>query len=176
MSTNVAFFEPTPFSLPSIVTSPEQDDDLLAYYVSLPVPTPASILIKPLITQLYSRHQNPPVSSPTLAASTLDPVSRDYLPIALRKGCVHPIFSFCSYSHLSSHSYYFIASLDSISLPNTVHKALSHLGCHSAMVEEMQTLDDNGTWNLVQLPVGKKAIGYPWFLQLKLIVMVQLLD
>ena len=40
----------------------------------------------------------------------------------------------------------------------------------------MQTLDDNGTWNLVQLPVGKKAIGYPWFLQLKLIVMVQLLD
>ena len=89
MSTNVAFFETTPFSLPSIVTSPEQDDDLLAYYVSLPVPTPASILIKPLITQLYSQHQNPPVSSPTLAASTLDPVSGDYLPIALRKGCVH---------------------------------------------------------------------------------------
>ena len=27
------------------------------------------------------------------------------------------------------------------------------------MVEEMQALDDNGTWNLVQLPVGKKAIG-----------------
>ena len=28
----------------------------------------------------------------------------------------------------------------------------------SSMVEEMKALDDNGTWNLVQLPSGKKAI------------------
>ena len=26
------------------------------------------------------------------------------------------------------------------------------------MLEEMQALDDNGTWNLIQLPVRKKAI------------------
>ena len=60
-----------------------------------------------------------------------------------------PNSSFCSYNHLSSHSCLFIASLDSISLPNVVHEALSHLGWRSAMVEEMQALDDNGTWNLV---------------------------
>ena len=29
----------------------------------------------------------------------------------------------------------------------------------SSMVEEMQALDDNGIWNLVQLSAGKKAIG-----------------
>ena len=53
-----------------------------------------------------------------------------------------------------------VPSLDSISLPNTVREALSHHGSHSAMVEEMQALDDNGTtWNLVQLPAGKKVIG-----------------
>ena len=57
--------------------------------------------------------------------------------------------SFFSYNHLSSHSCSFIASLDSISLPNNVHEALSHPGWHSAMVEEMQALNDNGTWNLV---------------------------
>ena len=86
MSTNVVFCETTPFSLPSIVTSPREDDDLLVYYVSLPVPTAAPIPVKPPITQIYSQHQNSPVSSPTPTTSTLDPVSSDNLPIALRKG------------------------------------------------------------------------------------------
>ena len=39
MSTDVAFFQTTPFSLLSTVTSPREDDGLLVYYVSLPVPT-----------------------------------------------------------------------------------------------------------------------------------------
>ena len=43
VSTDVAFIETTPFSLPSTVTSPGEDDDLLVYYVSLPVPTLAPI-------------------------------------------------------------------------------------------------------------------------------------
>ena len=102
MSTNVAFFETTPFSIPSIITSSEEDDDLLVYYVSLSVPTPAPIRIKPPIT-LYSRRQNRLVLNPPPTASILDPVSSDDLLIALRKGkrqCVHPISSICSYNHL----------------------------------------------------------------------------
>ena len=35
------------------------------------------------------------------------------------------------------------------------------------MMEEMKTLDDNGTWNLVQLPVGKKAIECRWVFVVK---------
>ena len=50
MFIDVAFFETTPFSFPSIVTSPRKDDDLLVYYVSSLVPTPAAIPVKPLIT------------------------------------------------------------------------------------------------------------------------------
>ena len=170
MSTDVAFFETTLFSLPSIVTSPGEEDNLLVYYVSLPVSTLALIPIKPLITRVYFRRQNPPVSSPTSAASTLDPVSNDNLLIALRKGkrqCVHPISSFCSYSCLSSHSCSFIASLDFISLPKIFCEALSHSGLRSAMVEEMQALDDNGTWNLVQLSARKKVIGCRWVFAVK---------
>ena len=75
--------------------------------------------------------------------------------------------SFCSYNHLSSHSCSFIASLDSISLPNVVHEALSHVGWRSAMVEEMQALDDNGTCDLVPLPTGKKTIGCRWMFAVK---------
>ena len=50
VSTDVAFVETTPFSLLSTVMSPREDDDLLVYYVSLPVPTLAPIPIKPPIT------------------------------------------------------------------------------------------------------------------------------
>ena len=77
----------------------------------------------------------------------------------LKRQCAHPISSFVSYNHFSSSSCSFIASLDSISLPNTVREALSHPGWHSAMVDKMQALDDNGKWDLVPLPTGKKAMG-----------------
>ena len=59
VSTDVAFFETTMFSLSSIVTSllggwgRGDDDDLLVYYVFLLVLTPTLILVKPPITQVY---------------------------------------------------------------------------------------------------------------------------
>ena len=55
MSTDVAFFETTLFFLPSTAMNPGEDDDLLVYHVSLPVPTLAPILVKPPITQVYSQ-------------------------------------------------------------------------------------------------------------------------
>ena len=63
---------------------------------------------------------------------------------------------------MSSSSFSFIASLDSISLSDSVREALSHPGWRSAMVDEMQALDDNSTWDLVPLPIGKMAIGCRW--------------
>ena len=165
MSTNIAFFETISFSLSPTVTSQGEDDDLLVYRVSLPLPTPTLIPIKPPITQVYSWRYHPSISSPTPAASSSDPVQNDDLPIALRKGkcqCAHTISLFVSYNHFSSSSCFFIASLDSISLPNTVREALSHPGWRNAMVEDMHVLDDNGTWDLVPLPNGKKAIGCRW--------------
>ena len=35
------------------------------------------------------------------------------------------------------------------------------------MIEEMNALTDNGTWDLVLLPVGKKAIGCRWVFTMK---------
>ena len=157
VSTDIIFFETSPFSLSSPITSQREGDDLLVYTISSPVPpaplapsnpTPAPVLVKPRITQVYSGHQNPPVSSPTPAASSSNPIQNDDLPIALRKGkrqCAHPISSFVYYNHLSSSSCSFIASLYSLSLPNTVYEALSYPNWRSVMVNEMQALDDNGT-------------------------------
>ena len=145
MSIDVTFFETTSFSLSSTIPSQGEDDDLLVYTISSP--TPAPILVKPPITQVYSRRRNPPISSPTSAALSSDPIQNDDLLIALRKGkrqCAHPISSFVFYNHLSFSSCSFIASLDSISLPNTVREALSHPSWRSAIVDEMQASDDYG--------------------------------
>ena len=86
VSADVTFLESTSFSQDPIHTSQGEDDDLLVYTLALPALAFFPPLTKPPITQVYSRHQNPPISSPTPATSTLDPVSRDGLPIALRKG------------------------------------------------------------------------------------------
>ena len=140
------------------------DDDLLVYTLASPALAYVHAQVKPPITQVYTR-RDPPVSSPLPAALTSDPVLSDDLHIALCKGkrqCAHPISSFCSYDRLSSQSCSFIASFESISLPNKVFEALAHPGWHSAMIEESDALTENGTWNLVRLPTGKKVIGCRW--------------
>ena len=129
VSVDVKFFENVPFSSPPTHTSQGEVNDLLVYTIASHVAPPVRAPVKPPITQVYTRRKNPPGSGPPLAASTSDP--DDDLPIAFRKGrrqCVHSISSFCTYNQLSSQSCTFIASLDSISLPNTFQEALSHPG------------------------------------------------
>ena len=131
VSIDVTFLENTHFSPDLIHTSQGEDDDLLVYTLASPAPAYVPPLTKSPITQVYARRLHPPVLSSPLAASTSDLVLNDDLLIALHKGtrqCTHPISSFCFYKHLSSHSCSFIASLDSISLPNKVSEALVHPG------------------------------------------------
>ena len=103
--------------------------------------------------------------------SSCDPAPSDDLPIALRKGkrkCTYPVSSFISYHQLSPSTYAFITSLESTSIPNSVHEALSHPRWQNAMIEEMTALDDNGTWDLVSRPAGKKAVGCKWVFAVKM--------
>lgn len=48
-----------------------------------------------------------------------------------------------------------------------MREAISHRGWHNAMIEEMNALDKNRTWNLVGLPAGKQAIGCKWVFSVK---------
>ena len=167
---DVTFLENTSFSQDPIHTSQGECDDLLVYTLASPTLASVPPLTKPLTTQVYARRQQPLVLSPPPIASTSDPVLSDDLPIALQIGkrqCAHPISSFCSYNHLSSHSCSFIISLDSISLPNKVFEALTHPGWCSAMIEDMDALIDNGTCDLVRLHAGKKVMGCRWVFTMK---------
>ena len=196
VSIDVTFMENTPyFSSSSTLSREGENDDLLVYSTTYSDPDTCSIMspISPPISdtthnspdpplpsdptptmppppfKVYSRRP-PPISCPAPASSSSDPDLSDDLPIALRKGkrqCTYPISSFVSYNHLSPSSCSFIASLDTISIPKTVREALSHPGWHDAMVEEMNALDENGTWDLVDLPSGKRAIGCKWVFTVK---------
>ena len=47
-------------------------------------------------------------------------------------------------------------------MPNKVSETLAHPDWRSAMIEEMDVLTDNGTWDLVRFPAGKKVIDCRW--------------
>ena len=68
---------------------------------------------------------------------------------------------------MSPSSSAFVASLDSVSIPKTVKEALNHPGWYNAMLEEIQALEVNHTWNLVDLPIGKNVVGCKWVFAIK---------
>ena len=53
----------------------------------------------------------------------------------------------------------FVASLDSITIPKTLKETLNHPGWFDAMFEEIHGLEENHTWNLVDLHTTKKLVG-----------------
>lgn len=86
------------------------------------------------------------------------------LPIALRKkpySCIlHPISKFVSYNTLSETCHAFTTNLNKIRIPKDVHEALEVPEWTKAMMEEMKALKKNGTWDVVELPKGKRAVGW----------------
>jgi transposase InsO family protein len=109
-----------------------------------------------------------PVSSP--AAVPLErPID---LPIALRKdkrstANPHPIYNFLSYHRLSPSYLAFVSALSTVSIPKTLHEALSHPGWKQAMIDEMIALESNQTWELVPPPLGKSIVGCRWVFNVK---------
>ena len=72
-----------------------------------------------------------------------------------------------SYSSLSISSQSFIAPLDSILIPKSIPKVLSHDGWRVDMKEETIALEANHTWDFVSLLNDKQSIGCKWVLTVK---------
>ena len=102
------------------------------------------------------------------------PQSLDDLPIAFRKGTrstchPYPVYNFLSYHHLSLPYFVFVSTLSSVSILTSTCEALSHSDWKQAMIEEMDALSFNGTWELVTLPMalGKSHVGCCWVYTVK---------
>ncbi|GAA0144949.1 hypothetical protein LIER_05263 [Lithospermum erythrorhizon] len=84
------------------------------------------------------------------------------LPIPMRKGnsTRHPIERFVTYTNLSSSFQSFTAILSKIVIPKDVKEALQVPQWRKAVIEEMMELQKNQTWHLVNLPPGKRTVGF----------------
>ena len=96
----------------------------------------------------------------------------DDLPIAIGKGTSstfnpHPVYNFLSCHRLSLPYFSFVSTLSSVSIPTNTSEALSHPGWKLAVVEEIDALCSNGTWELVILLPGKSLVGCCWVYTMK---------
>jgi len=102
------------------------------------------------------------------------------LPIALRKeprskagkpaikyGFEPDISNYISYESLSPAYRAFIASLQSARIPKDWKEAKQDPKWREAMLEELRALEKNKTWDLVELPIGKKAVSCKWVFTVK---------
>ncbi|KAL0439625.1 UNVERIFIED_CONTAM: Retrovirus-related Pol polyprotein from transposon RE1 [Sesamum latifolium] len=69
---------------------------------------------------------------------------------------------------LSSSRNDFLAVLSIVQEPNTYMQAKGQVEWEKAMQEELVALEKNATWDVVDLPKGKKAIGSKWVYKIKL--------
>lgn len=52
-------------------------------------------------------------------------------------------------------------------VPRTIKEALDEPSWKLAVMEEMNALEKNGTWELVNLPRNKKTVGCKWVFTVK---------
>ncbi|XP_071901935.1 retrovirus-related Pol polyprotein from transposon RE1 isoform X4 [Coffea arabica] len=79
----------------------------------------------------------------------------------------YPISDFISYHRLSKANLTFALQLSSVYVPSHFQEALDDPKWKDAMVEEMMALQKNSTWEMVELPMGKKTVGCKWVFNVK---------
>ena len=123
------------------------------------------------LLQAYTFRPCPPIG-PLIDSSSMPPSSPasvlqlpNDLPISIRKGTrstcnSYPIYNFLSFHRLSLPYFAFVSTLSFVSTPKSTCEALSHSGWKHAMVEEMDALYSNNTWEFVTFPPGKSPVGF----------------
>ena len=121
--------------------------------------------------------QNPgnniPISDNTVDSTINSEFEREILdmPIAWRKGvrtCTqHPIGNFISYDKLSPTFRAFTSSITEIQIPQNIQEAFKNPKWKAAVDEEIQALEKNRTWEITDLPRGKKPVGCKWIFKVK---------
>ncbi|PWA72013.1 hypothetical protein CTI12_AA274590 [Artemisia annua] len=89
---------------------------------------------------------------------------KDYV---LNKNLKYGIDKVVKYSNLSFDNFGFTVSLNKIHEATTYEEAVKDSRWVEAMNLEIETLNRNGTWEVVELPAGRKTIGYKWVFKVK---------
>ncbi|XP_015169404.1 uncharacterized protein [Solanum tuberosum] len=81
--------------------------------------------------------------------------------------CSYPISDSFQYSHLSPLYQAYLGSFSPQVEPKTFREASQDSKWIAAMTDELCALDSNHTWEVVDLPPGKQAIGSKWVFKIK---------
>ena len=84
------------------------------------------------------------------------------------KDVPYSITNYAAYSKISPSYMSFLTALSSIKEPATFKEASGCPEWIKAMQDEVNALEQNATWTVVDLPPGKKAIGSKWIYKVKL--------
>ncbi|KAL6346077.1 hypothetical protein AAG906_025357 [Vitis piasezkii] len=157
--------------LPPFVSKPSQSQSSVSkpVFEHSQIPNPRSPPIgkqvpnSTRLTLVYSRKK----------ATIIEPVDLN-LPIVVIKGTrtctLHPLYPlshFVSYDKLSSSHRNFLTSLDTIAIPKTLFEALNSKKWKQAMRVEMEALEKNRIWDVVELPSEKSPVGCKWVFTIK---------
>ena len=110
----------------------------------------------------YQRRAPSDCQSAGPASSHSATSSHDPFVITTRSGCAPKVPA-----HLSDFHLHVAESSANISLPTTVEAALLHPGWKSAIEDELTSIYKNDTWDLVPLPLDRKAISTKWVFRVK---------
>ena len=114
-----------------------------------------------------------------LPGNTEIPTSHTDLPIAIRKGtrtCTqkspktstnHPISKYVSYQNLSQNHRAFTSKITNLFVPRNIEEALDDPNWKLAVLDELNALRKNETWEIVNLPHDKKQVGCKWVFTIK---------
>ncbi|KAL5576404.1 hypothetical protein UlMin_018103 [Ulmus minor] len=129
------------------------------------VPAPEQVQDSNLKTENEVTVSNSNSNSCTELESLAENKLNHDLPIAVRKKTreytkhpLYPLSHFVSFEKFSSAHRNFLISLNTIFIPTTIFEALSNENWKQAMNVEMEALEKNKTWDLVNLPAGKKPV------------------
>ncbi|WVY94335.1 hypothetical protein V8G54_033423 [Vigna mungo] len=125
---------------------------------------------QPTSTLEQEKLSNPEVRIPEDINEKEVSITED-LPVTLRKGrrsCVkYPISQYVCTNNLSDKHRSFIAAIDATEIPTSIQEAMKLEHWNQAMKEEMNALERNSTWEIVDKPRDKKAVGCRWIFTVK---------
>lgn len=165
------------FPLPSYLldpdsTTPPASSDLISQPPSVPLvspqPLPSLSPVSQALTPVNSSPASPPSHKrPSRATKPLIWLSDYVHSLPSTRPHAHSIHHVIQYSHLSPAYKAFLSKFSTIIEPTSYSEAILDDRWVHAMKQEIDALVINNTWEVVDLPVGKKPIGCKWVYKIK---------